>query len=159
MNMIHHYFGNKEGLYQAILDRFSSNIFVVPMRIIDMDPETCEEFCTRFSLFVEESLESLITHQELFRLIVREKVTFEVFVDYSKQLVAFLDRAKERGFLRPALDAGMLSGLVMDRLTNQILFGDLIEGYFGYNISSNQEYKKRWVKANIDLFLNGMLAK
>ena len=41
-NMIHHYFGSKQGLYDAVLERFSENVFDVPIRVISTPADTAE---------------------------------------------------------------------------------------------------------------------
>jgi AcrR family transcriptional regulator len=37
MNMLHHYFGSKQGLLDAIVAKFSSGVFALPMRLLDKE--------------------------------------------------------------------------------------------------------------------------
>ena len=36
VNMIHHFFGSKQGLLDAIVEQFSVGVFAVPMRFLDL---------------------------------------------------------------------------------------------------------------------------
>ncbi|MFV2002490.1 MAG: TetR/AcrR family transcriptional regulator [Paracoccaceae bacterium] len=156
-NMIHHYFGSKQGLYDEILSGFSERLFVVPIRIISEPATNRENLMARLEIFLVETLEALIAQQELYRLVIREQIIFEVFETYNAQLVKFLDAAKEIGIVRAELDSEMLTGLILDRLGNQILFAPWISETSGQNIMSGGTFKKRWLKANLDLILHGIL--
>jgi len=156
-NMIHHYFGSKRGLYDEILSRFSEHVFIVPIRIISEPPGTRENLVARLEIFMEETLEALIEHSDMYRLAVRELVVFAALESYQQQLVRFLESGKEANIVRADLDTEMLTGLILDRLGNQILYAPWIMETSGLNIETNTQYKKRWLKANLDLILNGML--
>jgi AcrR family transcriptional regulator len=158
-NMIHHYFGSKRGLYDEILSRFSESVFVTPIRIISEPPRTRENLVARLEIFIEETMEALIQHADMYRLAVRELVVFAAFKSYQRQLVTFLESAMEAKIVRPGLDAEMLTGLILDRLGNQILYAPWIKETSGYNIESDVLYRKRWLKANLDLILNGILTR
>lgn len=157
-NMIHHYFGSKRGLYDEILSMFSEQVFTVPLRIINTPPETREILVTRLEIFIEETLQALIENRDLYRLVVQEQVIFSVFEHYSDKFIAFLDAAKANGIVRPALDSAMLTGMILDRLGNQVLYSSWMKKTTGTSILEDAAFRKRWLKANLDLFLNGMLA-
>lgn len=46
----------------------------------------------------------------------------------------------------------------MDRILNQVHFAPFIKRTFGIDPLTDREYQKRWAKANIDLFLHGLMA-
>lgn len=158
-NMIHHYFGSKQGLYDEILAGFTENVLNVPMRIISEPARSRENLVSRLEIFIAETLEALIAHQELFRLVIREQVIFDFFGTYDKQLVQFIEAAKKTGLVRAELDTEMLTGLILDRLGNQILYASWIKETSGANIETDGPYKKRWLSANIDLIMNGIMAE
>jgi AcrR family transcriptional regulator len=158
-NMIHHYFGSKQGLYDEILTGFSERVLTVPMRIISEPARNRENLIARLEIFIAETLEALIAQPDLYRLVIRERVVFDIFDKYNQQLVKFLEAAKTDGFVRAELDADMLTGLILDRLGNQVLFAPWINEVSGQNIETDGPYKKRWLEANIDLMLNGILAR
>jgi len=81
------------------------------------------------------------------------------FENYSYQLVQFLNAGKAAGIVRQELDPDMLTGMILDRLGNQILYASWIKETGGENIMSDGPYKKRWLGANFDLMLNGILTK
>ncbi len=158
-NMIHHYFGSKRGLYDAILSGFSQQVLAVPMRVIEDPPESRDHLISRLEIFAEESLEALISHAHLFELVTRERVVFSIFESYFERLVRFLEAGKARGFVRQELDSEMLTGFILDRLGNQIIYAQWISQVSGPTVLSDAGYRKRWLKANLDLVLNGVLAK
>lgn len=159
-NMIHHYFGNKKGLLDVLMNQFSSEIFTVPIRIIQKLPGSQEEFVSRFELFVEETLEALIANRFLFALVQREEVQHqqEPFVVYAQSFIDYINHGKKSGFVNNAIDPAMLTGLIMDRLGNQVLYAKVINTSTGTDVISDADYKARWLRANLDLFLNGFLA-
>lgn len=158
-NMIHHYFGAKQGLYDEILSGFSERVLVVPIRIISEPARNRENLIARLEIFLQETLEALIADPILYRLVVREQIIFDVFQKYNEKLVKFLESGKSAGIVRPELDTEMLTGLILDRLGNQILYASWIEDSSGDNIFSAGPYKKRWMTANLDLILHGILVR
>ena len=156
-NMIHHYFGSKQGLYDEILSGFPESVLVVPIRIISEPPRSRENLVARLEIFISETLEAIIAHPDLYRLVIRELIIFDVFETYNVQLVKFLESAKQAGFVRPDLDSEMLTGVILDRLGNQILYAPWIKEISGHDIVTDAPYRKRWLKANLDLILHGIL--
>lgn len=157
-NMVHHYFGNKQGLYDEILRGFTDTVWMVPVRIIAEPARNRENLIARLEIFIAETLEALIEHRQVFEMVVRERMVFGVFESYSQKLVAFLESGKTDGYIRQELDSAMLTGLILDRLGNQILFANWIEETSGSNVINDQAYKKRWLAANSDLVFHGSLA-
>ncbi len=156
-NMIHHYFGSKQGLYDEVLSGFSERVLLVPIRIISTPPRNRDDLISRIEIFVEETLEALISQRLLFELIIRERTFLDVFTNYYKQLIEFLEFGKKNGLVRNELDTEMVTGLILDRLGNQILFSPSISQAGGPNILNDSAYKKRWLRANLDLIFNGIL--
>jgi len=158
VNMIHHYFTNKQGLYDEILEGFSDKVWLVPARIIAEPPRSRENLISRFEVFIEETLEALITHRRQYEMVVRERIIFSVFESYNQKLVTFLEAGKSAGYVQSGLDSEMLTGFILDRLGNQIVYASWIEETTGNNIVTNAAYRKRWLRANLDLIFHGVLA-
>ena len=157
-NMIHYYFGDKEGLFTAILETFSSDTFIVPLAIIEQEAVTSDQFKQNFSHFIAATLEALVMHQALFTLVMRENITLDVFADYRARFADFLRNAQQQGLVRPELDPYMLTGLIIDRLGNQVMYADWIKQETKCDIINDTKYQQAWLKANTDLFLHGFLA-
>ncbi len=156
-NMVHHYFGNKQGLFDEIMSGFTEDVWQVPIRIIASPPESMESLISRLEIFFEETFEALVAHRRLYEMAVREKMIFEVFTSYTTQFVRYIEAAKQAGFVRETLDIEMLTGFVLDRLGNQILFASWIEKTSGHNVLTDRDYRRRWLKANLDVVFHGML--
>jgi len=156
-NMIHHYFGSKQGLYDAVIERFSQDVFDVPIRVISNVPDSVEAFSTRLQIFFEESLEALVVNRRIYELANRERLIVPSFAEYNASLIAFMESGKSNGFVRPELDCEMVTGLFLDRLGPQIFYAEQIKQLQGENLLEPGEYRKRWMKANLDLFLHGIV--
>ncbi|WP_310620845.1 TetR/AcrR family transcriptional regulator [Flexibacterium corallicola] len=158
INMVHHYFGNKEGLHKAILESFSSKVLVLPLKVIDADPETQEEVKIRLKMFVDEVLDGIIEFADIFRIFMVERQGIPAVATYEEGLVTFLEKCRAKGFIREGLDLPMVTGFILDRLAAQVYYSDIIKGNTGVNVIENKDYRDRWVNANLDLMLHGMLS-
>ena len=61
--MIHHYFGSKQGLLAAIVERFSSNVFAVQLRLLETPPTSQQDFTVRLELLFRTTLDAYIDHR------------------------------------------------------------------------------------------------
>lgn len=158
INMIHHYFGNKQGLYDEILSGFSEDVWTVPARIIGHTPRSKDHFISLLEIFIEETFEALIANHQLFELVVRERMVIETFAKYSEKLTSFMAAAQTAGYMRESLDPTMLTGFILDRIGNQILYATWIKETTGDNVLTDKAYRERWLRSNIDLMLNGFIS-
>jgi len=156
-NMIHHYFGSKQGLYDAVVDQFSEAVFEVPMRVIAGKPANVDGFSTRLQIFFEESLVALIANRQFYELANRERLVVPSFADYNSSIIAFLEAGKEIGVVRADLDSEMITGLIMDRLGPQVYYSEQIIELLGESLLQDGPYRARWMKANFEFILNGIL--
>lgn len=158
INMIHHYFGSKQGLLDAIVEQFSSGVFVVPLRIIERDPRSAEDFISRMELLFEATLDAYIEHRAVFLVVVREQADPEALPEFMSRFADFLDRSKRLGFVRPEVDSEMITGFLLDRILNQVQLAPWIKRNYGLDLLTDTDYKQRWCRSNLDVFLNGVLA-
>ncbi len=159
MNMIHHYFRNKEGLLNEIVQQFSSNVFALPIKLLDKPPQSKGDFLSRIELLFETTLEAFIEHRVIFLVVIREQENPEALVNYMKCFEDFLEQAKVNGYVRKELDSEMITGFLLDRIANQIQFAPWIKKNYGKDVLSDPEYLKKWCQSNLDLFINGVLKK
>ena len=159
INMVHHYFGSKQGLFDALIASVSEEIFETPVRAIKVLPSTRGEFIARFEMFAEETLRSMIEHRLVFIMAMREEVIphSASFNDYNTTFIKFLKHGKKLGFLSESVEPAMLTGLMIDRLGNQVQHSEWIRKTAGVDIS-NEAYRKRWLAANLQILLFGMLS-
>ena len=156
INMIHHYFGSKQGLLDAIVDQFSSGVFAVPLRLLEKDPRSADDFTSRIELLFESTLDAYIEHRSVFLVVVREQADPEALTDFMAQFADFLERAKEKGHVRQDVDSQMITGFFLDRILNQVQLAPWIKRNYGTDLLSDPDYKQRWCQANFDVFLNGI---
>ena len=154
--MVHHYFGSKRGLLGAIAEQLNAKIFAIPMRLFQTMPASRKDFASRMQLLFETTLEAYIEHRTLLVVVVREEVDTQGMQDYSQAFAEFLERAKHKGFVRQELDSEMTTGAMLDRILNQVTFAPWVKRIHGVDILTDDGYQKRWCKANLDLFLNGI---
>jgi AcrR family transcriptional regulator len=157
-NMVHHYFGSKRGLLDAIVEQFSSGVFALPMRLLDKDPQSEPEFLTIIQLLFESTLDAFIEHRSVMLVVIREQADPEALPEYMKRFAAFLERAKENGFVRDEVETDMITGFFLDRILNQVQLAPWINRNYGTDLLSDPEYKRRWCQSNLDVLLNGIAA-
>ncbi len=155
--MINHYFGSKEGLYTAILAQLSADSFAVPVRIIEGDLKSREEFLTKLELFISETLNALIANAPVLKIASNEGAHYADLSKVHAALSGFFSIAQDKGFLRPAFRPDMTTGLILDRLGNQVLFA-VRPGYKGPNVLTDEAYRREWLEANTDALIKGFAA-
>ncbi len=159
MNMIHHFFKNKEGLLNVILEEFSSNVLQVPTRLISNEPTSKQDFQSKLELFCQETLEALIEYRIPIVIILRENIDMDAFADYQKQFIWFLKKAQSKKYVLKGVDPEMISGIVLDRFISQVLYAQKIKDTFGCDIINDEKYRRKWLKSNVDFFLFGLAQK
>ena len=157
INMVHHYFGSKRGLLDAIVDQFSSGVFALPMRLLDKEPQSQAEFLSIIELLFESTLEAFIEHRSVMLVVVREQADPEALPTYMERVATFLERAKRSGFVRDGVDTDMIAGFFLDRILNQVQFAPWISRNYGADVLSDPRYKQQWCQSNVDVFLNGIM--
>lgn len=157
LNMIHHYFGSKVGLLNAIVEQYSSEVFAIPMRLLEKPARSKEDFQSRIELLFETTLDAYIEQREVMMVVVREQADPGALPQYMARFAEFLEQAKTKGFVRKALDSDMITGFILDRILNQVQFAPWIKRNYGIDLLTDAEYKKRWCKSNLDVFVNGIM--
>ncbi len=153
--MIHHYFGSKEGLYDAIIDEFSSATFDVPLRLIAKPPKTAEDFRLRLELFITETFRALVDQAPVFRILARESRSFVGMSRFHNGFAAYLKAAQTAGLLDAELKIELLTGLVLDRLGNQIVYA-ATSADDQPNVLNDDAYAEDWLSANVAALVHGL---
>jgi len=156
MNMIHHYFGNKEGLLNSIIESYGQNVFVFPLKLLAKEPISRTDFFSRIELVFETTLDAYIENSLVLMITIREQKSPTSLIEYAECFKNFIAIGKQKGFVRKELDVEMITGFILDRITNQVHFASWIKSDTGADILNDQEYLKRWSKSNVDLFINGI---
>lgn len=158
-NMIHHYFGNKDGLLQAILDAFSNDAFAAAIRLIGKPATSQDEYRLKLELFISEVFEVLVSNAQILRIASREAGTYLPLTDLRDRLIAYMQAAQEAGYIAPEQDVAMVPGFILDRLGGQILYALRLEGTSADNVLVNAQYREEWLAANSQLLLYGLVAR
>ncbi|MEX0299312.1 MAG: TetR/AcrR family transcriptional regulator [Kordiimonas sp.] len=159
MNMIHHYFGNKEGLFDAIVASFTEKVFAFPLRLLEKEVQTKDEFVTLVELFFEETLTALIDQRHILQVITRHEVEASAMSELIQNFVKFLKITQEKGFVQAGIEPELMSGFIMDRLATQVLYAPQIAKYSNYDLIGDPDYRARWTRSNLNLFLYGLVSQ
>jgi AcrR family transcriptional regulator len=154
--MVHHYFGNKAGLLDAIIERFGAQVLALPVKLLAAPAKSRDDFVSRIEMLFEATMDACLEHRDLLKVVVRENASPAVLGDYADTFVAFLDEGKRRGLVSEGLDTSMVSGVILDRVFNQVLYIPGIKAAHGVDIS-DPIYRKRWCAANVGHVLYGLL--
>ena len=106
VSMIHHHFGNKQGLLDAVVATFTSVVFVVPMVLLKKEATSREDFRTRVEMLFETTLDAYIEHRSVVMVVVREQVPLPAYDEYMERFVSFLEDAKQKNKKVTILDLG-----------------------------------------------------
>lgn len=156
VGMVHHHFGNKQGLLDAIVALFSADVFTVPMVLLNKKATSPEDFRTRIEMLFETTLDAYVAQRSVLKVIVREQVPPPGLDEYMDRLVSFLEDAKLKGFVRKELDSTMVGGWMLDRIMNQVQFVPFIERSTGSTVLNDPSYREQWCRSNLDLLLHGI---
>lgn len=155
-NMVHHYFGNKAGLLDAIVEQFGAQILALPMRLLATPAKSQDDFVSRIEMLFGATIEACLEHRDLLKVVVREDASPPALGDYTDTFVKFLEHAKQQGLVRKGLDPTMVTGAILDRIINQVLYIPGIKGAYGVDVT-DPKYRERWCASNVDFFVHGML--
>ena len=153
--MIHHYFGSKEGLFNAIIEEFTSTTFDVPLRLIAKPPKTVEEYRLRLEMFIGETFRALLGQAPVFRILVRENKGFVGMSRFHENFANYLNAAQKSGFLSVELKIELITGLVLDRLGNQVMYAATSQDDQP-NVLNDEDYAEEWLTANVAVLIYGL---
>lgn len=129
------------------------------MRLLDTPAKSVDDFSSRMEMLFESTLEAYIKERALMMVVIRENANPPALANYVAQLSSFFEGAKTNGFVREALDTEMITGTMLDRITNQVQFAPWLLDTLGIDLTTDADYKKRWCRSNLDLLLHGILAR
>ncbi len=157
INMIHHYFGSKDGLLDAIIAQFDVSAFETPLRLLQMPARSGDDLSARLELVFATTLEACLRQREVLLIALRVQRNMATLIAFHEAFVSFLEGAIEDGLVRRTLDPEMISGLILDRVINQVAYADWIKNVKGIDVAEDEAYRQRWCRANVDLLLHGLL--
>jgi AcrR family transcriptional regulator len=166
-NAITYHFGSKEKLYQEILDSFATLQNEQTQAVLSGEVRSQEEFAIRLEMFLAQLLETYLDNRETLLIALREfeqlppdsdDRALRELIEINHSLSNFVQRAKERGFVRNDVDTGMVAGTLLDRLINQARYAHTHVQFFGVT-SLDPEYRAHWVRASLGLVLDGIIPR
>ncbi len=163
-NAITYHFGSKEKLYQEILDRFAALQLEQAHMALSGELRSQEEFEIRLEMFLTQILVTYLDNRETLLIALREfeqlppqsdASAIRELIEINHSLSNFVQKAKDKGFVREDVDTGIVAGTLLDRLINQARYAHTHEQFF--NVTSlDPEYRAYWVRASLGLVLEGM---
>lgn len=161
LNSIRYHFGSKDDLLANLLQQLCKSVYETPIRILETGAKTKEEFGLKLGLFLNEVLVQMISRKEIIKIAINDGHRVEGNHDYVPQqskIIEYIKNAQAKKIVSPEIAPEMIGGVFMDRLLPQVLHADHLEKVFGTNIS-NPTYRKEWVDATLNLFLNGLYSR
>ncbi len=156
INMVHHYFGSKAGLLEAIVEQYGEHVLAVPMQLLAVPAKSRDDFVSRVEMLFVTTLEACLEYRNLLKVVMGEDASPQALVDYTETFVQFLDRGKHDGLVRESLDTTMITGAILDRIINQVLYIPGLSEAHGIDVT-DPDYRERWCSSNVDFFVHGML--
>lgn len=156
INMVHHYFGSKADLLEAIVEQYGEHVLDLPMQLLAVPAKSRDDFISRVEMLFVTTLEACLEHRNLLKVVMREDASPQALVDYTDTFVQFLDQGKQHGLVREGLDTTMITGAILDRIINQVLYIPGLSEAHGIDVT-DPGYRERWCASNVDFFVHGML--
>jgi len=159
--MIHYYFGNKEGLYRAMLEGAASTVRALLIETIDRSGSTND----RLASFVDAYAAYMLSQPNLARVLYREMLTGAKHIKQIAQKYAatnytmlrtMISDGVKRGELRP-LDADLAPISLMGMVVIFQFLRPIISVALG-KTEYDQQFVSRVAAHTIDLFLYGAVA-
>ena len=144
-------------MLDAILERYSNSVYLVPMKFMDHTVTSSDDLQTRLKLIFETTFEACLDNRPVVVLTWREQITPAPLLDFLKRFQEFIDENIERGFIRQQIDSQMITGFLFDRIMNQVQLAPWLKENFDIDLQQDKAYRARWCAANIDIFLNGLM--
>lgn len=166
-NGITYHFGSKEKLYQEILDQFAALQLRQTQSALSGELRSQEEFGIRLEMFLTQLLETYLSNRETLLIALREfeqlppdtdDSALSELMEVNNSLSKFVQKAKDRGFVREDVDTTMVAGTLLDRLINQARYAHTHGHFFGVT-TLEPEYRAYWVRASLGLVLDGMKSR
>ncbi len=163
-NAITYHFGSKEKLYQEILDRFAALQLEQTHMALSGELRSQEEFEIRLEMFLTQILVTYLDNRETLLVALREfeqlppqsdASGIRELIEINHSLSNFVQKAKDKGFVREDVDTGIVAGTLLDRLINQARYAHTHEQFFSVT-TLDPEYRAYWVRASLGLVLEGM---
>lgn len=167
VSLVSYYFGGKEGLYKACIEKFSrENVLAAAKRILKK-PESLEDFRVRLKLFAEEFIESHVREPEIATILHRECVSNlagikdifrEVILEVVLQFKDFCSSAKRSGFVRNDADTHISTILFFGGMIHALRIDPVHEEFFGMSIRESH-YRERVIEQMVQTFIQGVQRK
>jgi TetR/AcrR family transcriptional regulator len=159
--MIHYYFGNKEGLYRAMLEGAASTVRALLIETTDRSGSTRD----RLASFVDAYAAYMLSQPNLARVLYREMLTGAKHIKQIAQQYAvtnytmlrtMVSEGVKRGELRP-VDAELAPISLMGMVVIFQFLRPIISVALG-KTEYNERFVRRVAAHTIDLFLYGAVA-
>ena len=136
--MIHHHFKNKQGLLDAVLEQYSIQVFLVPMKLMQSEVRSKDELQSRLRMIFESTLEACLKYRDVVVLTWREQMTPHALVEYLNCFKEFLESARSKGIVRESIDPDMITGFMFDRIMNQVQLAPWLKTHFSIDIGQRR---------------------
>ena len=156
-NMIHHYFGDKQGLLDAVLEGYGAAVYDRSLLILDPPATSKEDFAARIRLLFVTTFDAGATVRLPLTVAIREQANLEALDRFQERFNDFLRDGQQQGWVRPEVQPELVSGFLLDRVNNQVHYAPWIQRRFGVDVLTDADYRRKWIDANVDLLLHGFV--
>ena len=162
-NAIHYHFGNKRELYRAVLASFGKEM-LEPLKTILRAPSSATEFHERLQIYMEQAMRLFLSKRYALEVLFSELASPEAdddweppegLMDQATILNEYFSAAKDAGLLRDEVDIPTISGMLLERMANQVRYSEMLTRMFGADVES-PDYLHKWIKDNLEIIMHGV---
>jgi TetR/AcrR family transcriptional regulator len=160
-SMIHHYFGSKQGLWQAVKKVAYDEYLAHQQRILDQDDGDIASFIqsslrSRFHFFQENpQVARLLSWLQ----IMEDPFGMETGQEIGRQLLEKIERAQAAGVIRADIEPENVFAISIALTTHWFQSRHVIEHFAGLEDANRETADAQYLEAMIKLFMDGLQVK
>ena len=160
-SLIHHYFGSKEGLWQAVKQQAYGNYLAHQQQLLDQDDGQIVNF---IQSSVRGRFQFFQTHPQVAKLlswlqILEDPFGMETGQDVARQMLAKIRRAQAEGSIRADMEPENILAISIALTTHWFQNRPVIQHYAGLAETDAAATDARYLESIVKLLLDGLKAR
>lgn len=164
VSLVSYYYKGKEGLYEACVESFAKDKFLISKKLLSVAPKNLDDLRTKLEMYALMVIESYLEQPDVFKIIHRdldlknpiiEKVFKETFLKTVDLMIDFFKSAQKQKLVRTDISAIELVTYFYATLMHFCAKADLGQKYFNVSVK-NEKQKESLINNFLNFFMKGI---